>query len=195
MSVRRFIALVAAVPVLACATSASAQQLPYEDPAEPDAEVIYDGEVVVAPPPVPPLAAPAMAPAPPLPPLPPLPQGSPVMHSAHPAHPGLMSAPPVYAAAPPTMYVPGPGYAYPNSHPHPGEGVHPFPGQGYLPYGNGYASVAYVPVLVAVPQRAVVRETVTEEWVPGPAPARSHAERQVEYAPAPDKRIKLRGGR
>jgi hypothetical protein len=43
------------------------------------------------------------------------------------------------------------------------QGQHGYPGYGY---GYGYAMhMTYVPVLVQIPQRAVVRETVTEEWV------------------------------
>lgn len=82
---------------------------------------------------------------------------------------------------------PGPGYA------HPGYGYgHP----GYA-YGYGYPAVAYVPVLVAVPQRAVVRETVTEEWVDVPVHTRTRTHTKVIHqpAPAPDKRIKYTKGR
>ena len=184
MLVRHFFAIALAAPVLAGATSATAQQLPYEDPAGPDAEVVYDGETVVAPPAVPPV-----------PPLPPLPPAPPEVRSAHRAHPAVIPAPPVYAAAPPTVYAAGPGFSHPYPHPHSRADMHPFPGHAYLPYGHAYPSVAYVPVLVAVPQRAVVRETVTEEWVPGPAPARPRTEREIEHAPAPDKRIKMHSGR
>jgi hypothetical protein len=63
---------------------------------------------------------------------------------------------------------------------------------GYHGYGYGHPVIAYVPVLVAIPQRAVVRETVTEEW--GDAPARHHTQpyRRAPrvHAPAADKRIK-----
>lgn len=60
-------------------------------------------------------------------------------------------------------------------------------GYGYAGYGYGYPqyyTMTYVPVLVAVPQRAVVRETVTTEWVDQPAPARRVIERRtVREAP------------
>jgi hypothetical protein len=80
-----------------------------------------------------------------------------------------------------------PGYGY---------GHHGY-AQGYPGYGYGYPAIAYVPVLVAVPQRAVVRETVTEEWVDVPAPARAVTRTKIirEIAPAGDKRIKYRKGR
>ncbi|MFA9200987.1 MAG: hypothetical protein ACEQR8_07335 [Cypionkella sp.] len=80
----------------------------------------------------------------------------------------------------------GYGYGYPQA------------GHGYgYGYGYGYPAVAYVPVLVAVPQRAVVRETVTEEWVDVPVPSRSVPRRAPVHhaAPAPDKRVKLIKGR
>lgn len=81
------------------------------------------------------------------------------------------------------------GYGYA----HPGYG-YGHPGYGY---GYGYPAVAYVPVLVAVPQRAVVRETVTEEWVDVPVHTRTRSHTKVirERAPAPDKRIKYTKGR
>jgi hypothetical protein len=52
---------------------------------------------------------------------------------------------------------------------------HGYPGYayGYPGYGYGYGGYALVPVLVAVPQRQVVRETVTEEWVDVPVRSRS----------------------
>lgn len=60
-----------------------------------------------------------------------------------------------------------------------------YPGYGYPAYGYGYAMhMTYVPVLVAVPQRAVVRETVTEEWVEVERPAARPA-KKVRYQPAP----------
>jgi hypothetical protein len=55
-------------------------------------------------------------------------------------------------------------------------------GYGYAGYGYGYPqyyTMTYVPVLVAVPQHAVVRETVTTEWVDQPAPARCVIERRT----------------
>lgn len=78
----------------------------------------------------------------------------------------------------------GHGYGYPGL-------AHGY-GYGYPAYGYGYPAVAYVPVLVALPQRAVVRETVTEEWVdvPAPAPTVTHTKRIRQSAPAADKRIK-----
>ncbi len=49
-------------------------------------------------------------------------------------------------------------------------------------YGYGYAPpVSYVPVLVMIPQRAVVRETVTEEWIE----AAGHARRAVPQRTSP----------
>ena len=46
--------------------------------------------------------------------------------------------------------------------------------------------MTYVPVLIAVPQRAVVRETVTEEWV---EVERTHSHtrpvKKVHHQPAP----------
>ena len=71
------------------------------------------------------------------------------------------------------------------------------PGYGHAFAGYGYPTVAYVPVLVAVPQRAVVRETVTEEWIDVPVRSRSHGHGKVirTHAPAPDKRVKYTKGR
>ena len=57
-------------------------------------------------------------------------------------------------------------------------------GYGYPGYGYGYGGYALVPVLVAVPQRQVVRETVTEEWVDVPVRSRSIPPRR-HPAPAP----------
>ena len=80
---------------------------------------------------------------------------------------------------------------------HPGYG---HPGYGYG-YGYGYPAVAYVPVMVQVPQRAVVREYVTEEWIDVPAEERSISTTQTKIirqpAPAPrgDKRVKLIKGK
>lgn len=59
---------------------------------------------------------------------------------------------------------------------------HGYPGYGY---GYGYAMhMTYVPVLIAIPQRAVVRETVTEEWV---EVEHSHTRpaKTVHHRPAP----------
>lgn len=73
------------------------------------------------------------------------------------------------------------------------------PAYGYPSYGYGYPAIAYVPVLVQVPQRAIVREYVTEEWVDGPARSETITEttvvRQPASAPRADKRIKLIKGR
>lgn len=89
--------------------------------------------------------------------------------------------PPGYAHAPAPAYPPPApyGYGYP----------------GY--YGQGCActpAVTYMPVLMAVPQRAVVREYVTEEWVEAEPRAERPASTKRRVirtpAPAPDKRIK-----
>lgn len=89
----------------------------------------------------------------------------------------------------PHGYVPAPAPAYPPPPPY---------GYGYSAYyGQGCGctpTMTYMPVLMAVPQRAVVREYVTEEWVEAepraerPAPAK----RRVIHTPPPrsDKRIK-----
>ena len=77
----------------------------------------------------------------------------------------------------PNPAYPGYGYGYPGS-----------------AYGYGYSGYALVPVLVAVPQRQVVRETVTEEWVDEPVRSRS-VPRHHHAAPRADKRIKLIKGR
>ena len=61
-----------------------------------------------------------------------------------------------------------------------------YPGHGYY-QAYGYAmQMTYVPVLIAVPQRAVVRETVTEEWVEVER-THTHPAKKVYYkhAPAP----------
>jgi hypothetical protein len=74
--------------------------------------------------------------------------------------------------------MPYPG-AYPGPLPHPA----PYP----APYAYGYAApygypLMWVPVLVQVPQRAVVHEYVTEEWVDeAPAPAK----RRIIHRAAP----------
>lgn len=62
-------------------------------------------------------------------------------------------------------------------------------------YGYGYAGYMMVPVMVAVPQRAVVREYVTEEWVDVPVahkPAKKV--RYIKQAPAQSKAIKYSKG-
>lgn len=72
-------------------------------------------------------------------------------------------------------------------------------GQGYPGYGYGYGYWGYtlVPVMVAVPQRAVVRETVTEEYEHVPVRARSVPRTKVipQSAPAPDKRMRYIKGK
>jgi hypothetical protein len=73
-----------------------------------------------------------------------------------------------------------------------GYGGPAYPGHGYP--GYGYGGYALVPVMVAIPQRQVVRETVTEEWVEEPVRRRSVA-RPAPAAPRGDKRIKLIKGR
>jgi hypothetical protein len=60
----------------------------------------------------------------------------------------------------------------------------------YPGYGYGYSSYALVPVLIAVPQRQVIRETVTEEWVDEPVRTRSIPPRRHHAAPAPAPRTK-----
>ncbi|WP_374407221.1 glycine zipper 2TM domain-containing protein [Pelagerythrobacter sp.] len=88
----------------------------------------------------------------------------------------------------------------------PGYPAYPYPAPAYpAPYGYpaGYygadcgcgPAFTYMPVLVAIPQRAVVRETVREEWVEvdhAPAPKRRAIHRP---APKPDKRIKYSKGK
>lgn len=74
-------------------------------------------------------------------------------------------------------------------------------GYGYG-YAHGYYTMTYVPVLVAVPQRAIVRETVTEEWVEErshshtyhPKPAAKRVIYRKAPSPTPVKRIKYRKG-
>ena len=72
-------------------------------------------------------------------------------------------------------------------------GGYGYPGYGY---GYGYGGYAWVPVMVAVPQRAVVRETVTEEWVDEPAREHTVTRSRVIHRPAAhgDKRIKITKG-
>jgi hypothetical protein len=72
--------------------------------------------------------------------------------------------------------------------------AYPGYGYGYPGAAYGYGGYALVPVLVAVPQRQVVRETVTEEWVDEPVRRRSVA-RPHRPAPRADKPIKLIKGR
>lgn len=80
---------------------------------------------------------------------------------------------------------------------HPGYG---HPSYGYA-YGYGYPAVAYIPVMAQVPQRAIVREYVTEEWIDVPAEERSTSTTQTRIIrqPAPaqrgDKRVKLIKGK
>lgn len=67
---------------------------------------------------------------------------------------------------------------------------------GYGYPGYGYAGYTLVPVVVAVPQRQVVREIVTEEWIDEPVRSRSISRRhQHRAAPVADKRIKLIKGK
>jgi hypothetical protein len=69
-----------------------------------------------------------------------------------------------------------------------------YPGYGYG-YGYGYPAYGYgaytmVPVMIAIPQRQVIRETVTEEWVD--EPVRRRPITRPRHAPPPgDKRIKI----
>ena len=88
---------------------------------------------------------------------------------------------PYPAYAPPYAY----GYGYPAAPPH---------GYGYPGCGCGYA-MTYVPVTVAIPQRAVVREYVTEEWVEVERPAPPKRRKIHRPAPKADKRIKYSKGR
>jgi len=64
-----------------------------------------------------------------------------------------------------------PGYGAPYGYPGPVADGYGYGGYGYAGYAYPYG-YTLVPVLVAVPQRQVVRETVTEEWIDEPAPAR-----------------------
>jgi hypothetical protein len=76
-----------------------------------------------------------------------------------------------------------------------GYGRHPGYGYGHpQAYGYGHpVHMTYVPVLVMVPQRAVIRETVTEEWIDAPAPARRTIHHHAPPAPAKKaKRIKAK---
>jgi len=71
---------------------------------------------------------------------------------------------------------------------------HGYPGYGYPAYGYGYT---LMPVVVAVPQRAVVRETVTEEYEEVPVRARTVTRTRTIHrsAPAPDKRVRMIKGK
>ncbi len=89
------------------------------------------------------------------------------------------------------------GYGHQAGYAYPGYGYGHGYAQGYgYGYGHyGYAMhMTYVPVLVAVPQRAVVRETVTEEWVEEETRSYRKPSRRVIYrkapAPKPAKRTK-----
>ncbi|MFV0643092.1 MAG: hypothetical protein ACK5NN_01115 [Sphingomonadaceae bacterium] len=77
----------------------------------------------------------------------------------------------------------------------PAHGAYPYPAYGYgqyPAYGYGY-QMMMVPVMVTVPQRAVVREYVTEEWVDVPAPRQKviKYKRPVRKA-VPVKRVKTK---
>ncbi len=85
---------------------------------------------------------------------------------------------------------PGSGYGQPGySYGYPGYG-HAAPGYGHG--GYGYGGYMLMPVIIAVPQRQVVRETVTEEWVDVPVRERTVTRTRTIHrpAPAPDKRIR-----
>lgn len=74
-------------------------------------------------------------------------------------------------------------------------GYRPGPGYGYPGYGYAYPAYAmtYVPVVVQVPQRAIVREYVTTEWVDVPEPAtRTVTETRIIRQPAATKRIPVK---
>ena len=99
-------------------------------------------------------------------------------HSGAPAyaHPQMPAYPP---------HAPSPnGYGYPAT----------AYGYGYPGCGCGYA-MTYVPVVVQIPQRAVVREYVTEEWVEVERPAPPKRRKIHRPAPRADKRIKYSKGR
>lgn len=68
-------------------------------------------------------------------------------------------------------------------------------GYGYPGYGYGYGYGAYgytlMPVMVAVPQRQIVRETVEEEWIDVPVRTRTITKTKVIRQPAPAPRTKL----
>ena len=64
-------------------------------------------------------------------------------------------------------------------------------GQSGYGYGYGYTGYTMVPVMVAVPQRAVVREYVTEEWVD--VPVKHKPVKKVRYIKqAPTKAIPVK---
>jgi hypothetical protein len=71
---------------------------------------------------------------------------------------------------------------------YPGPQAHPGYAYGYPAYG--YAGYTLVPVLIAVPQRQVIRETVTEEWVEEPVRRRSLPARRHHSATPRTKYIK-----
>lgn len=86
-------------------------------------------------------------------------------------------------------YAPAPAYPYPAPYAY-------APPAAY--YGSACAcapAMAYMPVLVAVPQRAIVREYVTEEWVDAEPAPRPKKRRVHRTAPAGDKRIRYVKGR
>lgn len=94
------------------------------------------------------------------------------------------------------------GYAHAPAHPYPGPYGYPYPAGAYGPayYGQGCGcgpAMTYMPVLVAVPQRAVVREYVTEEWVEVEPEYSPPAKRRAVHQPAPrpGKRIKYTKGK
>lgn len=98
------------------------------------------------------------------------------------------------------------GYAHGPAQPYPYAPAYPAPAYP-APYGYpaGYygancgcaPAFTYMPVLVAVPQRAVVREYVTEEWVEVEHEAAPPPKRRAIHKPAPrpDKRIKHTKGK
>lgn len=78
-------------------------------------------------------------------------------------------------------YLDGYGYGYP------AQGYGQGYGYGYPAYGQAY-TYTYVPTWVEVPQRAVVREYVTEEWVDEPTTETVYETEVIErpvYTPAP----------
>jgi hypothetical protein len=82
-----------------------------------------------------------------------------------------------------------------NGHPGYGYGYgYGYSGYGYPAYGYGYT---LVPVVVAIPQRQIVRETVTEEYEDVPVRARTVTRSRAIHhsAPAPDKRVRLIKGK
>lgn len=77
---------------------------------------------------------------------------------------------------------------YMTGYPQPGGYGYPY-AYGYPAYGYTYA-YTMVPVMIAVPQRRVVRETVIEEWVDVPAHTVTRERKIYRPAPKADKRIK-----